>query len=345
MCYIFLDSQGKLLDFEHCKGNEVAVIRDSETGLDWEVKSLDAENFRFYNRTLNWFAFTEKYISQLNEMNYGGFDDWRIPSKAELRSLIDYSKTSPAFPQEIFKTLTAQDYWCGTTYGLRDDCGWVINLNIGAATAKNKTLPSYGVAVRGRKITDAKSRFIDNGDGTITDTFLKLMWQKNQNERKSYNDVLKELPTYNLAGYNNWRLPTMHELNSIFDESFENGSWYFDEFFEHDKLKPPILQHITANLFKNTYVWVKNFNFGYDGYYGEKFIPLAYRLVRNLDSDNKKFQIPSSGQTEIFSANGEVIKLTYSPRLGGLCYHQPMLKNLSLTRSPARVDAPTLYGI
>ena len=35
--------------------------------------------------------------------------------------------------------------------------------------------------------------------------------------------------------------------------------------------------------------------------------------------------------------------LTYSPRLGGLCYQQPMLKNLSLTRSPARVDAPTLF--
>ena len=37
--------------------------------------------------------------------------------------------------------------------------------------------------------------------------------------------------------------------------------------------------------------------------------------------------------------------LTYSPRDsgGGLCYQQPMLKNLSLTRSPARVDAPTLF--
>ncbi|MBR6888100.1 MAG: DUF1566 domain-containing protein [Selenomonadaceae bacterium] len=254
MCYIFLDSQGKPLDFEHCTQKEIAVIRDSTTGLDWEVKSLDEENFRYCKRPLNWFAFNEKYIPQLNETAYGGFSDWRVPSKAELRSLIDYSKTSPAFPQEIFRTLTAQDYWCGTTYGLRSDCGWVINLNLGAATAKNKTLTSYGVAVRGRKCPDPQSRFIDNGDGTVTDTFLKVMWQKNQNERKSYNDVLKDLPTYNFAGYNNWRLPTMHELNSIFDESFEDGNWYFDEFFEHDKLQPPILQHITSNLFKNTYV-------------------------------------------------------------------------------------------
>ena len=311
MCFIFLDSQGNPLNFERCNGNEVAAVRDSFSGLDWEVKSQDEKDFRYYRRPLTWFEFNDDYIAQLNEENYGGFDDWRVPSKDELRTLINYTKINPAFPQEIFKTLMAQDYWCGRSYGLRPDCGWVINLNLGSATAKNKTLTSYGVAVRGRKLPEPNARFIDNGDGTITDTFLKLMWQKNQSERKSYNDILKELPTYNFAGYNNWRLPTMHELNSIFDESHENGNWYFDEFFEHDKLQPPILQHITSNLFKNTYVWVTNFNFGYDGYYGEKSIPLAYRLVRNLDSLNTKFQMPSSGQTEIFNDKGKVINVDF----------------------------------
>ena len=32
-----------------------------------------------------------------------------------------------------------------------------------------------------------------------------------------------------------------------------------------------------------------------------------------------------------------------TPKGGWLCYQQPMLKNLSLTRSPARVDAPTQF--
>jgi hypothetical protein len=58
-------------------------------------------------------------------------------------------------------------------------------LNLGAATAKNKSLLSYCVAVRGKDKFKTKNRFIDNGDGTITDTVLKLMWHKNQNERKS----------------------------------------------------------------------------------------------------------------------------------------------------------------
>ena len=66
------------------------------------------------------------YIPQLNEMTYGGFSDWRVPSKHELRSLINYSGINPACQSKIFKTLVPQDYWCGATYDLRSDCGRVI---------------------------------------------------------------------------------------------------------------------------------------------------------------------------------------------------------------------------
>ena len=278
-------------------------IFDAKNNLYWEVKNFDKNDARFFKREMTWEEFNGEYIQALNEKNYGGFSDWRAPSKAEMRTLINYEKIAPAFNSEIFQSLVAGEYWCGVTYGLRADCGWVINLNLGATTAKNKTLKSYGVAVRGEKIS--AQRFIDNGDGTITDTVSKLMWQKNQPERKSYNDVQEMLKDFELAGYKDWRLPTMQELGSIFDETYEKGSWYFKEIFECEKLQPPILQHITANLFENTYVWVMNFNFGYDGYYGEKFVPLCYRLVRNLTTE--KFSVPASGQTEIFDAAGNVI--------------------------------------
>lgn len=277
-------------------------IFDAKNNLYWEVKSFDANDARFFKRKMTWDEFNGEYIKALNEKNYGGFNDWRAPSKAEIRTLINYEKIAPAFNAEIFQSLIAGEYWCGVTYALREDCGWVMNLNLGAATAKNKTLKSYGVAVRGEKFS--ATRFIDNGDGTITDTVAKLMWQKEQPERKSYNDIQEMLKTFELAGYKDWRLPTMQELGSIFDETHENNNWYYDKFFECSKLQPPILQHITANIFENTYVWVMNFNFGYDGYYGEKFVPLCYRLVRNLTPE--KFSIPASGQTEIFDAAGNV---------------------------------------
>ena len=279
-------------------------IFDAKTNLYWEVKSFDANDARYFKKKMTWDEFNGEYIKTLNEKNYGGFNDWRVPSKIEMRSLVNHDKINPAYNTEVFQSLLADNYWCGVSYGMREDCGWVINLNIGAETTQNKTLKSYAVAVRGEKFVP---QFVDNGDGTITDTRTNLMWQKAQPERKSYNDVQEMLKDFELAGYKDWRLPTMNELGTIFDESYENKNWYCDKFFECDKLQPPILQHITANIFADTYVWVMNFNFGYEGYYGEKFVPLCYRLVRDVKTSDKKFQIPSSGQKEIFDVKGNVI--------------------------------------
>jgi hypothetical protein len=281
------------------------TIFDAKTNLHWEVKSFDPKDARFFRRKMTWEEFNGEYINQLNAANYGGFNDWRAPSRLEMNTLINFNKINPAFNVEVFQSLVADNYWCGDSYGMREDCGWVTNLNIGATTTQTKTLKSYGVAVRGEKFAP---RFIDNGDGTITDTVLKLMWQKEQPERKSYNDVQEMLKNFELAGYKDWRLPTMNEICSIFDESYSNGNWYYDEFFDCKTLQPPILQHITANIWENTYVWIMNFNFGYEGYYGEKFVPLCYRLVRNLETvAQDKFTVTPSGQTEIFDYNGNII--------------------------------------
>lgn len=351
MRYKFLDKEGKPLLVGKCQDDAIAVVNDIQTGLYWEAKSFNQNDSRYNQRLMTWEEFTGDYIAQLNEIKYGGFDDWRVPSKDELRSLITYRNINPAYYTKYFMTLTPDDYWCGSTYAQRPDCGWVINLNIGATTAKNKTLPSCGVAVRGKTVPAAKDRFVDNGDGTITDKYLNLMWQKEQNERMSYSQVLKMLPNYDLAGYRDWRLPTMHELSSIFDESYENNSWYFDDFFKHDKLQPPILQHITSNLFQDTYVWVINFNFGYDGYYGEKSIPLAYRLVRNCTSFQDDFQIPPNGQKEIYSPEGTIIDIDFSRRAvsygeideyiwdmkTGIAYEKSSAKNYTLEEAKKHV--------
>lgn len=309
MRYQLFDAEGNVLQLGKCRAEEIAVIRDTQTGLDWENKSFEPSDYRYYQKFMTWEEFTKDYIERLNLNKYGGHDDWRAPTKHELRSLINYRNINTAFVQDVFQTLTPNDYWAGGTYGPRPDCGWVINFNIGATTAKNKTLANCGVAVRGQSMPKAEERFVDNGDGTVTDKYLKLMWQKGQDERKSYSQVQKMLPNFELGGHRDWRLPTMHELSSIFDADYEDNSWYFDKFFDHDTLKPPILQHITSNLFGDTYVWVINFNFGYDGYYGEKNIPLAYRLVRNLDTADEEFSVPSSGQKEIYDEYGAIIRI------------------------------------
>ncbi|MBF0376826.1 MAG: DUF1566 domain-containing protein [Desulfamplus sp.] len=65
----------------------------------------------------------------------------------------------------------------------------------------------------------------DNGDGTITDNVTGLMWQKsadinndgliNADDKMTYSEAVDGANSLNLAGYTDWRLPTIKELYSL----------------------------------------------------------------------------------------------------------------------------------
>ncbi len=72
------------------------------------------------------------------------------------------------------------------------------------------------------------NRFVDNGDGTVTDTDKGLIWNKtdSMNDLKKWvnyqdsADYARSLSEKKFGGYDNWRLPTRDELSSIYDESW-----------------------------------------------------------------------------------------------------------------------------
>ncbi len=58
----------------------------------------------------------------------------------------------------------------------------------------------------------------DNGDGTITDLNTGLMWEKRPDfVTRTWKDAVKHADSLVLAGYDDWRLPTIKELFSISD--------------------------------------------------------------------------------------------------------------------------------
>jgi hypothetical protein len=64
--------------------------------------------------------------------------------------------------------------------------------------------------------------YLDNGDGTITDTITGLMWQKADGGERSFEAAKAYADSLHLAGYSDWRPPMPQELMSIFNHQKNN---------------------------------------------------------------------------------------------------------------------------
>ncbi|MGZ6220206.1 MAG: Lcl C-terminal domain-containing protein [Syntrophales bacterium] len=66
-----------------------------------------------------------------------------------------------------------------------------------------------------QKIIVAEKRFVDNGDGTVTDTRRNLMWQKGDNGKEvSFEEAENYCKSLRLGGYADWRLPNPDERDT-----------------------------------------------------------------------------------------------------------------------------------
>jgi hypothetical protein len=103
-----------------------------------------------------------------------------------------------------------------------------------AGAAEN--CPASGSAAYGQDAQYAgrAPSYTDNGDGTVTDNVTGLMWQQdpdmngdgkiNVSDMRSFADARTGAATYRLAGYADWRLPTIKELYSLIDFSGSSGT-------------------------------------------------------------------------------------------------------------------------
>jgi len=59
--------------------------------------------------------------------------------------------------------------------------------------------------------------YTDNGDGTVTDNVTELMWQQESTQKMTYSEAVDGADTFTLAGYDDWRAPSIKELYSLMD--------------------------------------------------------------------------------------------------------------------------------
>lgn len=89
----------------------------------------------------------------------------------------------------------------------------------------------------------AGDRFVDNGDGTITDNAAGLMWVKDPSQlggvwgtpgtpsKMTWNTIIDACLSLDYAGHNDWRLPNIKELFAITD--CERANLHIDPTFSN----------------------------------------------------------------------------------------------------------------
>lgn len=137
----------------------------------------------------------------------------------------------------------------------------------------------------------AGQRFTDNGDGTITDHRLNLMWAARSNEGDiSWEEARKwvryTFPDTLPVRYDGWRLPTVEELRSLRVEAGE-GAGYETECGQWVEIVPRIrltCGWVWSSEVRSITAVVYNFNRGYH-YTDRKVHDRAYRAlpVRDLE--------------------------------------------------------------
>lgn len=270
--------------------NGNGTVTDNVTGLMWQQED---------DNTVKTWAAAGTYCDGLT---LGGQSDWRLPGVMELIRIMDHGKKA-WFTGEHDNTInikyfpsTKKDYyWTSTTLSgpaatVFLDNAWRVNFSVGATDFTHKSIAYYVMCVRGNS---PSPNFTDNEDGTVTDNETGLMWQQVDDKTTSriWQHALDYCNGLTLAGYSDWRMPNVKELQSIVDYTTGNPSQntaYFPPDTSYTRLPTVDYWTSTTQAFNEGYSGALYVDFA-DGHFSFKLKSGYYfrvRCVRSISSSS-----------------------------------------------------------
>ena len=98
------------------------ILTDAESSLGWQKDHKDG---------LNW----DQAKTYCSELKYGGKDDWRLPDRRELMTIVKYRKSNPA---SDFPGMPAKYFWSESTSAEYSGFAWGVNFRNGSLNNYDK---------------------------------------------------------------------------------------------------------------------------------------------------------------------------------------------------------------
>ena len=219
------------------KDNGNGTVSDLVTGLMWTKDPGEKVTYA-------------AAVKNAKTCRVGGYTDWRLPSVKELYSLIQFNGIdpdpnstetgylTPFLDNSVFdfkygdpgknERVIDSQFATTTIYVSTTMNGNKTMFGVNFADGRIKGYPIGRGGPRGEKTYFAlyvrgnseygKNKFKDNGNGTITDKATGLTWmQSDSGKGMDWPSALEYAEKMKFAGYTDWRLPSVKELQSIID--------------------------------------------------------------------------------------------------------------------------------
>jgi hypothetical protein len=194
------------------RNDETDVVTDHVNGLFWQDNAHVGVVTYIYTDAAD-------YCTFLSSMNYGGYNDWRIPALKELMTTIDYSKANLA-TNSVFQHDADAVYWTSDDYPADVNASLVLTSQYGYTNPSVKAVETNAVrCVRSDDAFPAEDYVRDGVNGIVADNRTGLMWDDSATNFGSSDAAVIACETSTLGGYDDWRVANIMELFSIIEST------------------------------------------------------------------------------------------------------------------------------
>jgi hypothetical protein len=267
------------------------TVTDNNTGLMWQKCSYHQNNDTTCSGdawSYDWYKASGtvdtthnplgSFMDICGNLTLASYSDWRLPSKKELMTLVDYSGTTNlSIDTTVFPGTIQNDYWTSTMMASDSSHAWLIYFYTGLLeTLDGGDYSRYIRCVRGSQIAQS---FADNGE-TVTDSRTGLMWQKGETSTMNWDAARSYCETSTLDGKSDWRLPNIKELESL---AYDYGHDPSIDTYYFPQAKSNGYWSSTTNFLTPGSAWSVSFSAGANVSHGKSMSDFYVRCVRNGD--------------------------------------------------------------
>lgn len=117
-------------------GNLLTVI-DSTTGLEWTAKPLSSE-----------YQDHEAATAAAAACRIGGHEDWNLPSRSQLLTLVDLRRFDPAIDTDAFPNFPSRWFWTSDLCAWSSASAWGVSFHLGLVYDDHRYYNGFALAVR-----------------------------------------------------------------------------------------------------------------------------------------------------------------------------------------------------